>query len=356
MARSRKHKKRRKSPGSAPGSLFYVGEEKTSEVSLRVIQYDADHLADQTVPDGRTAAAMVRPGIVTWIQVDGIHDSAVIGELGAALKIHPLVIEDVLNTDHRPKVDVNADCIFCILKEINWDARAGHTLIEHCCLILGQDYVITFQERLPDVFEPVKTRIRQGGVRLRTSGPDYLFYALADAVIDQYFVVLEKISDLSESMEELVIRGDSGETLQTVQGLKQDLVGLRRVAWPVRDAVNKLLRDEHPFIRKETRLYLGDIADHSVQVLESVEALRDGASNLLEIYLSAASNRMNEVMKVLTIIATIFIPLTFVAGIYGMNFDYMPELHSVWGYPLVWTVMLVVAVAMLSYFRRKGWL
>jgi magnesium transporter len=354
----RKKRKTGKRPGEAPGSLIYVGEERTAEAKISVIDYGPEHFSEQemTGPD-QQLKKIAEQESVTWINVEGIHHADLVGRLGSLFDLHPLLLEDVLHTNQRPKTDFYPEHVFFVLRMLQAQDLQGHKIsTEQVSFVLGKGYVISFQEVSGDVFEPIRERIRSGRVRIRSMGPDYLFYALIDAVVDHYFLVMESLGHLSETLELEVFGDATQKTLRGIQRLKADLVPMRRAIWPVRDALSRLIREENPLVTQEIQVFLHDVYDHSVQVLETVEALRDSSSSLLDIYLSVVSNRMNEVMKVLTVIATIFIPLTFIVGVYGMNFDYMPELHYVWAYPVVWLIMVVLALLMLYFFRRKNWL
>jgi magnesium transporter len=293
---------------------------------------------------------------VTWINVDGLHDTAMLEEIGQLFDLHPLVLEDILNTQQRPKSEDYEKHIFVVLKMLSFADESPYIRSEQVSLILGNGYVLSFQEVTGDVFEPVRQRIRSRKGRICKMGPDYLLYALADAIVDHYFVVLERIEEKLELLEDAVFEDPTVSTLAEIQRLKVELLRFRKAIWPLREAVNGLLREENELITEKTEVFLRDVYDHTIQVIDTVEGFRDTVSGLLDVYLSSVSNRMNEVMKVLTIIATIFIPLTFIAGIYGMNFEYMPELRIPWAYPLVWFAMVVVALLMITYFRRKNWL
>jgi magnesium transporter len=293
---------------------------------------------------------------VTWINVDGLYDTELIAEFGRVFDLHPLVLEDILNTQQRPKMENYENYIFVVLKMLSFPDDSSQIHSEQVSLILGAGYVLSFQEMAGDVFEPVRQRVRSRKGRICKMGPDYLVYALVDAVVDHYFVVLERVEEKLEDLEDAVFENPTVSTLAEIQRLKVELLRFRKAVWPLRETINGLVREESELIAEKTEIFLKDVYDHTIQVIDTVEGFRDTVSGLLDVYLSSVSNRMNEVMKVLTIIATIFIPLTFIAGIYGMNFEHMPELRFAWAYPLVWLVMLVVALAMIGFFRRRGWL
>jgi magnesium transporter len=294
---------------------------------------------------------------MTWIDVDGLHDVEMLGELGECFGLHPLVVEDILNTEQRPKLDDYGEYIFVVLKSLyHVDEESGEPAIEQTSLVLGPNYVLSFQEREGDEFDPIRDRIRANKGRVRKASVDYLAYAPIDLIVDQYFVVLERFGDRIESLEEELVADPTTETLQVIHHLKRELIFLRKSVWPLREVIGALERAESTLIHESTDLYLRDAYDHTIQVIDAVETFRDMLSGMLDIYLSSVSNRMNEVMKVLTIIATVFIPLTFIAGLYGMNFKSMPELNWPWAYPLVWGIMIIIAASMVIYFRRKRWL
>jgi magnesium transporter len=348
-------KKTSRKPGLSPGTLVHVGERKVENVRIRTIEFDQDTLEEREFDTIEESLPYKKKGTVTWINIDGLHDLGVIEEIGRHFGLHPLVMEDILHTDQRPKMEDFEDYIFIVAKMLSFDQEKTELKAEQLSLVLGQDYVVTFQERVGDVFEPVRERLRKGKGRIRTMPPDYLAYALIDAVVDHYFIVLEKIGETVESLEEELVTNPTPTTLQTIHHLKRELILLRKSVWPLRELISELERGEAGLIQEKTTVFLRDVYDHTIQVIDTVETLRDMVSGMLDVYLSSVSNRMNEVMKVLTIIATIFIPITFIAGIYGMNFELMPELKWPWGYPLVWGVMVAIGMVMLIYFKNKKW-
>jgi magnesium transporter len=279
----------------------------------------------------------------------------VIEKIGEQFGLHPLVLEDILHTGQRPKMDEFDDYISIITRMLSYNEETNQVESEQFSLILGPNYVISFQERVGDIFNAVRERLRQKKGRLRTRGPDYLAYALIDAIVDHYFFVIEKIGEEIEFLEEELIVDPGPETLQTIHNLKRELIFLRKSVWPLREMISGLERGESPLIQDRTTIFLRDVYDHTIQIIDTIETYRDMVSGMLDVYLSSVSNRMNEVMKVLTVIATLFIPLTFIAGIYGMNFKFMPELEWHWGYPLVWAIMIVIGVLMLFYFKKNRW-
>jgi magnesium transporter len=297
----------------------------------------------------------VKSDMVKWINVDGIHDTGLIQKIGEKFNIHPLTLEDIANTDQRSKFEDYENYLVSIMKMLLHDSVIHAEQL--AVIILEHNTVISFQEvHGGDAFDIIRTRIRQGKGRVRKMGADYLAYCLIDAVVDLYFVILEKFGDRIEVLEEELISDPSKETMKVLHGMKREMIFLRKAVWPMRELLNNFERCESKLIKKPTRLFLRDLYDHTIRVIDTVETFRDLLSGMMDIYLSSVSNRMNEVMKVLTIISTIFIPVTFIAGVYGMNFKYMPELDSPYGYWALWAVMLTVMLSLLFYFKRRKWL
>ena len=346
-------KKYSKHIGLPPGTLVYTGERKVESVRITLIDYDEQNFQEKQVSSIEECFEFKETPTITWINIDGIHEVDVVEKLGKHFDLHPLSLEDILDTNQRPKFEDFEKYLFIVLKMLSYGDEIEE---EQVSLVLGENFVISFQERVGDVFEPIRDRIRNSKGRIRKSGADYLCYSLMDAVVDNYFSILERIGDKIESMEEKLISAPTQKTLQQIHKLKREMIILRKSIWPLRELINGLQRNESSLIGETTGIYLRDTYDHTIQVIDTVESLRDVVSGMLDIYLSSISNSMNAVMKVLTIIATIFIPLTFIAGIYGMNFRYMPELEWRWAYPLVLVVMGIVAIGMLIYFRKKKWL
>ncbi len=354
-------KKVSKKAGLSPGSLVFVGDKKTEEVRLTVIDYDETSFETRELEKIEECIPFREKPTVTWINVEGLHDVTAEQELGKCFGLHPLIVEDILNTDQRTKTDIFDDYIFIVLKMLTYDVEAMALNVEQLSLIFGKNYVLTFQEAGGDVFDPVRDRIRHNKGRIRKSGADYLAYALLDAVIDNYFKVLENIGEEIEYIEEELVTNPVPETLQSIHTIKREMIFLRKSVWPLREILSGLQREETPLIKETTNIYLRDLYDHTIQVIDTVESYRDMISGMLDVYLSSISNKMNEIMKVLTIFAVIFIPLTFIAGIYGMNFNTekspfnMPELNWYLGYPLALGLMAGIGIVMLFYFRKKNW-
>ncbi|MDY7011626.1 MAG: magnesium/cobalt transporter CorA [Planctomycetota bacterium] len=347
---------RSKKRGLPPGTPVYTGEKKPEAVRITVMDYDGEQFLEKPFKKVEDCFVFKDKPSVTWINISSIHDETLVRTLSERFGLHPLVQEDILNADQRPKMEDYADYIYLVLKMLQWDGENGEILIEQVSLIIGSNFVISFQEREGDVFDPIRDRIRTGKGRIRKMGADYLAYSLIDAIVDGYFIVLEKLGDKIEEIENELISTPSQKTLQEIHKLKRESLFIRKSIWPLREVAHGMGRAESSLISDATGLYLRDVYDHTVQVIDTMETFRDMLAGMLDTYLSSLSNRMNEVMKVLTIMASIFIPLTFIAGIYGMNFEHMPELKWVWAYPVALAMMLVIAAGMIVYFRKKKWL
>jgi len=355
--RMRKRLKRRAQPGTAPGTLTVDPDSPRPE--MNVISYGPQGLVEQKVASPDDVRQLLGQNPVLWLNVDGLGDARSLQELARIFDIHPLAMEDVVNVHQRAKVDQYGERTFIVTHMVFLD---DHFETEQVSLVLGPDFVVTFQERPGwDCLEPVRERIRKSANQMRESGAGYLAYAILDAVIDHYFPVLEAYGERLETLEDRIISEPGRTVVAEIHEVKRELLHLRRAIWPQREALNSLVRDEIPHISAETRLYFRDCYDHAVRIIDLVETYREVCSDLMDLYLSSISNRMNEIMKVLTVISTLFIPLTFVVGVYGMNFNTafpwnMPELNWPFGYPLCLAVMAVIAVAQLIFFRRKGWI
>ena len=349
-------RKRSAKAGLPPGSLVHVGEEKEDAVRITYFEYSKEQFHEGTLTDIRECRPRKDGETISWLSISGVHRADVIEGVGELFHLHPLLLEDVMNTDQRAKFEDYGDYIFVVMKGLVTDGVRRGIEAEQISVVLGADYVITFEEGEGNIFGPVRERLRADKGRIRKMGPDYLLYSLIDAVVDNYFVVLEKLGERVDILEDALVTRVEQTALSSLHQLKTEMIFLRRSVWPLREVVGSLERGETRFISDQMSVYLRDVYDHVVQVMDSVETYRDMLSGMLDIYLSSLSNRLNEVMKVLTIIATIFIPLTFIVGVYGMNFKYMPELEFSWGYPAILLLMAVVTVFMLLYFRRKRWL
>jgi magnesium transporter len=355
-------KKHSKARGLTPGTVVFIGDKKLEKTQIRVIDYDREKLDERKVESVEDCFPFKEKPTITWINIDGLHEVQVIEKIGQHFEIHPLILEDIANTGQRPKLDVSDNSIFLSLKMLTMEGEASSIKREQFSFVVGTDYVISFQERIGDVFEPVRERIRKQVPRTRFMSSDYLAYALLDAVVDGYFSVLETLSERIEAIEERLLDDPGPESLESIHQLRRELVLMRKAVWPLREVIGGLERMDSKFVHSSTRIYLRDLYEHTVQVVDTVETFRDMVSGLLDIYLSSVSNRMNEVMKVLTIIATIFIPLGFLAGVYGMNFNTsvsalnMPELGWRYGYVLFWTLTFLIGGGLFLYFKRKKWL
>lgn len=355
-------KKISKTAGLSPGALVYVGEPIVNEpVKITVIDYDQNNLEEKIVTDIQECFIFKDTATVTWINIDGLQSLEIIEKLGKCFNIHQLVLEDILNTGQRPKYDDFEAHIFVVLKMIMFDQKVKEIVSEQVSIIFGENFVISVQESEGDVFDPIRERIRNNKGRIRKMGADYLAYALMDSIVDNYYGILEKMGDKIELMEDDLVSNPSTKVLNKIHKLKNDVIYLRKTVWPLRDVVSGLERGESPLIKQKTRIFLKDLYDHTIQAIDTIETYRDMISGMVDIYMSSLSNKLNEVMKILTIISTIFIPLTFIAGIYGMNFNHaaspwnMPELSWKYGYLGVWGVMLIITVGMLIFFKKKKW-
>jgi magnesium transporter len=345
-----------KTRGLPPGSLIHIGEKKTETVKISLMDYRLNNFEEKEIKKIEECFSLKRKPSVTWINIDGLHEVDIIEKLGKCFEIHPLVLEDILNTDQRPKMEDFDKYIFFILKMLYIDETTQKIDSEQVSIIVGRNFVISFQEKVGDVFNSIRERIRNSKGRIRKMGADYLCYSLIDAIVDNYFLILEKIADKVESMEEDVVKNPETELLQQIYNLKREMIYLRKSVWPLREVINNLLREESKLIKSSTHVYLRDLYDNTIQIMDTIETFRDMISSMLDIYMTSVSNKMNEVMKVLTIFAAIFIPLTFIAGVYGMNFEHMPELSIPWAYPAVWLIIIIVSVTLLGYFKHKKWL
>lgn len=349
-------KKRSKKAGLPPGTLVHIGEKVTEKTRISVVEYDGRGFEEKELKDLETRYLFPQEPAVTWVNVVGIQQVEVLEKLGNYFTVHPLALEDILNTEQRPKIEDYGEDLFLVVKLLSYREKTDEIEAEQISLILRPHALLSFQEREGDDFANVKERLRSGKGRLRKMGADYLAYTLLDIVVDQYFGVLEKLGESVEVLEEKLLSDPTTPTLRKIQNLKREMLLLRKWTWPLREVISSLERGEFPGIQENTRIYLRDVYDHTIQVMDTIEIYRDMLSGMLDIYLSSLNNRMSSVMKVLTVIATVFMPLTFLAGVYGMNFRHMPELDWPWGYPLVLAVMGLIAILMLTLFRRKKWL
>lgn len=341
--------------GLPPGSIFHVGEQKIEKVKITLTEYDEKKVETFEINSVEEIDPYTDTPQVTWVSVSGLHDTELIKQIGEKFNIHPLVLEDILNTETRPKIEMTDDYIFIAMKMLTYNSNESQIDTEQVSFILGNTFVFSFLEKSDSIFNPIKDRITNNYGRVRKQTSDYLFYALMDVVVDQYFLLLEQIEQNIESLDDEVITNADRSQIEKIYNLKNKLLLTRRSLWPLRELFTRLIREESKLINKKTVPYLRDILDHTIQIIETIELQREITNGLMETHLSMMSFKMNEVMKVLTIIATIFIPLTFIVGIYGMNFPNMPEMKWPWAYFALWGVMISVVLVMLFYFKRKRW-
>lgn len=350
-------KKISKKAGLPPGTLVHIGEKKSEKVRITVFEYHEELFQQREIENIDEYHPSHDPAVTTWINVDGLHRLDIIEKIGELFALHPLTLEDIVNTGQFPKIEDYEDYLFIVLKMLYFNETSNEIEVEQVSLCVGSNFVVSFQEEIKrDVFDSVRARIKNGKGRMRKMGADYLTYILIDAVIDSYFLILEKLGERIEVLEEKVVNEPVEQVLHEIHRFKREMIFLRKSVWPLREVVSSMERGESKLIHESMHIYLRDVYDHTIRIIETIETFRDILSGLLDIYLSSISNRINAVMKVLTIIATIFMPLTFIAGVYGMNFKYMPELEWRWGYPLIMLVMAFIGISMLVFFRRKKWL
>ena len=349
-------KNKPKKIGLDPGSLVYVGDKGKQPVSIKLFDYKADHFVEKNIDSVEDLLVYKQSETISWINIDGVHEVEILEKIGTHFEIHSLTLEDILNTNQRPKLDEYPNYLYVVLRMFYLEDNDKSLKNEQVSLILTKNYVITFLEDAGDVFDPVRERIRKAATRLRENGTDYLAYALIDSIVDSYFHILEKIGEDVEGLEDnLVIEPDKND-LQTIHLLRREMILLRRAIWPLREVISAMQRNENEFIESKTRVYLRDVYDHTIQVIDTIESYREMVVGMLDTYLSSTSNKLNEVMKVLTVISTLFIPLTFLAGVYGMNFKNFPELEKNWMYPWgFWIITLLVVAGMAVFFKRKKW-
>ncbi|HUX19694.1 MAG TPA: magnesium/cobalt transporter CorA [Spirochaetia bacterium] len=351
-ARKRKQKKR---VGLPPGTLIPVAEGAYQPSTKTLFEYDKDTCDERTLSGKLELDSIKDPSKVSWLNIDGIQDSPILEQIGLVFHVHSLVLEDIQNPDHRPKIEDYEDYTFMSFKMLTWDEENEGTMTEQVSLILGKGYVISFQERVGDVFNPVRERLRSGKGRLRKQGADYLAYTLVDAVVDNYFAVLEKLEDQFELIEDQVVYRSSLDSVPRIHDLRGQAVLFRRAVWPLRENLHEILKGEHELIEESTQIFFRDVYDHVLEVVDTIELYRETLAGLLNFHQSNLSKQLNSTMKVLTIISTIFIPPTFLVGVYGMNFHFMPELSWKWGYFALWALMLLIAAGMVWFFKRKKW-
>jgi magnesium transporter len=338
--------------GLAPGALIHIGKVHTDRAKITLCQYNESLFKEEQADTLEGVMPSPDEKTVTWVHIVGLQNTELLDRMGQLFGLHRLILEDILNTEQRPKSEDHGDYLFVVLKLFH-EAPDGATVSEQVSLVLGSNWMITLQEKEGGFLDPVRTRLRNEKSRLRKGGTDDLAHAILDAIVDGYFVVLDRFGERIEKVEEALIDRPSPQILRLIQELKREIIFLRKSVWPLREVVASLGRSDSPLIDKTTSIYFRDIYDHTIQAIDTIETYREMLSGMVDIYLSSVSNRMNEIMKVLTIIATVFMPLTFLAGVYGMNFKVMPELEWPWGYFALWGVMVAIAIVMLIFFRRK---
>ena len=355
---SRKQKK----PGTAPGTIEHTGEQHVDEVSIRIHDYDEEHVESSTLTAIEDCQPYLDKSTKTWVEVQGLHDVEKLKSIWSYFDLHPLIQEDIVNTSQRPKVEQYENCIYIVMRMLYYSPEEQSVNTEQISIILGENYLLSFQETDKPFFQPILERLNIQKSRMRSREIDYLAYALMDAITDHYFSLLDQLGEQLEQVEDKLLDDPNEKTFQKIHALRKEIIFTRKSIWPTRDMLNSLIRDESAFVEESTKIFIRDVYDHIVQIIDNVENFRDMVIGMHDMYMSHVSNKMNEVMKVLTIIATIFIPLTFIAGLYGMNFNSeaspynMPELDWYYGYPAFWGVMLIVATVMIIYFKKKEWL
>ncbi|NWF49961.1 MAG: magnesium/cobalt transporter CorA [Ignavibacteriaceae bacterium] len=346
-----------KKPGLSPGTLIYTGDKKEEAIKISRFQYKDDSYEEKEFKSLIDCLNTIDDSYNFWINIDGIHNVGLVEDVGKSYGIHPLVLEDILNPVQRPKIEDYDEYIFIVLRMLTFNPKDQNIEWEQLSMIWGSNYLVTFQEAQGDVFEPVRERIRTGKGKIRKEGIDYLVYTLLDAVVDSYFSTLESIGDSIENLEDTLIENPSKLIQGSIHTLRRNLILIKKSVWPLREVLSTVLREEPELVKTSTRIYLRDVYDHSIQVIDTVESYRDILSGILETYLSSLSTKLNQVIKILTIISTIFIPLTFLSGVYGMNFKFMPELEIPWFYPWgFWGIIILLSGVMLTLFKKRKWL
>lgn len=351
-----KQKRFSKKPGQAPGTLHFTGEKRVDQVSIKLADYDVEQLGEYDISNIEESKPYLESPSNTWINVFGLHDVEKLKHIWNYFELHPLIQEDIINTNQRAKIEEYPDHMYFVLRMLSFREETGELNVEQVSIVLSKNSVLSFQEGDFPIFDPVLHRLRNNAPRLRKEGPDYLAYALIDTIVDHYFKVMEAFGDEIEALEDHILENSYDDIPERIHAIRRKVIYFRKALWPLRDSLNTLMREESHLIQEENKIYFRDVHDHLVQIIDGIENYRDMILGMLDMYMSQVSNKMNEVMKVLTIIATIFIPLTFIAGVYGMNFENMPELSVPWAYPTIWGVMIAITIGMVYYFRKKKWL
>lgn len=343
--------------GLPPGTLIHIGEKHEAACKISITQYNTDTLIRHDTVSIAEMKRLKSTGVITWINVDGLSDIHIVESIGQELNIHPLVLEDILSTHQRPKLEEYEDFLYMVIKGISLDQEKIFSLqYEQISILLLANYVVTFKEKADDTFDPIYNHLQNRNGRLRQLGSDYLAYVILDTIVDEYFVVEDNLDEIIDPLEDNILFNSNKAMLQTVQQIRRGLISMKRNISPLRELLVTIQRADTPLLQEKTLRYYGDVYDHVLRVTDSLESYRERISAMHDIYLSSISNKLNETMKILTIFASIFIPLTFIAGIYGMNFEYMPELKWRWAYPTIWVIFIMIGVGLLIFFKRKKWM
>lgn len=348
--------KHAKKVGLPPGTLVHVGEVKTEQPLVTIFDYSAETMSERSLTIEEAKGLLAPTEGIRWVNIYGLHDATLIAKLGANFGLHPLVLEDILNTEQRPKVDSFEQNLFIVTRCFQYNAAEMDVTSDQVSIVLGGNFVLTFQERQTGAFDPIRERLRSPGSHLRQSKPDYLTYSLLDMIVDRYFIVLEQIGDDCETLEDALLNNPTTGTLNCIHRLKRESMELRRSVWPFREVINHLVRNEQGFFEANTVIYLRDVYDHTLHFIESLEAIRDMLSGMMDIYLSSVSNRVNMELRALTVVAMLFMPATLIAGIFGMNFEIIPWFHHPHGFWFALSIMAAIALIMVLIFWRRQWL
>lgn len=339
-----------------PGTLLQGSSMRNEQVKITLTCYQQDHWMEKEFSDVENLLNYNCMAGIKWIHITGIHTVSIIEKIGIKYNIHPLVMEDIVSPNQRPKLEEGKESVYIVLKMIHYLEQSQKIEFEQFSMVVGEDYIISFQEHDNQIFQQIKERIKKVNGKIRTKGADYLAYALMDCVVDHYYLALEYLGEKIESLEEQLMAYPGSNVLQEIHSLKNEMLFIRKAIWPLREIINGVSRGDSALFHQDTLVYIRDVYDHIIQIMDTIEMYRDMVTGMFDIYISSVSYKLNEVMKMLTIIATIFIPLTFIVGLYGMNFKYMPELEWEWGYPAVLVLMLFISISMIVYFRKKKWI
>lgn len=341
--------------GLPPGTVVHTGIDRAEKVTISIMEFSDGQMREYIADSLDDCSPPLDSKVTKWVYMRGVHDIELVKAISEYYKLHPLVVEDIPSVGQRPKFETMPNSVYIVLREYDYQMEDGQLHSEQVSVVFGRNFVLLFQESSDDIFEPIRTRARRKGSRIRSAGPDYLAYTILDLLVDKYFVVLERIGDMIEDLEDELIEQATSDMLNRIYKLKRDLLSFRRHIWPLREVVLKMQRDAPSYVDQDTHVFLRDLYDHIIRVTDLVETYRESLTGMLDIYLSSVSNRMNEVMKVLTVVSTIFIPLTLMASIYGMNWQWIPELEFYYGYPVFLAAMLLVTIILIGYFRRIDW-